>query len=102
MPINMSGIKTVVCIEDELEMVELIKLILGRRGIEFASAPGGSEGLETVRRLKPDLVLLDTQTPGAWDIYFAMKADEELKHIPIQMTTARAQGIDQILGWFGD
>ena len=102
MPIDMTGIKTVVCIEDELEMVELIKLILGRRGIEFASAPTGSEGLETVRRLKPDLVLLDTQTPGAWDVYFAMKADEELKHIPIQMITARAQGMDQVLGRFGD
>ena len=102
MPIDMTGIKTVVCIEDELEMVELIKLILGRRGIEFASAPTGSEGLETVRRLKPDLVLLDTQTPGAWDVYFAMKADEELKHIPIQMSAARAQGMDQVLGRFGD
>ena len=102
MPINMTGIKTVVCIEDELGMVELIKLILSRRGIELAGAPGGSEGLETVRRLKPDWVLLDTQTPGAWDVYFAMKADEELKHIPIQMTSARAQGIDQVLGRFGD
>ena len=102
MPINMTGIKTIVCIEDELEMVELIKLILGRRGIELAGASGGSEGLETIRRLKPDLVLLDTQTPNAWDIYFAMKADDELKHIPIQMITARAQGIDQALGRFGD
>jgi CheY-like chemotaxis protein len=102
MPINMTGIKTVVCIEDELEMVELIKLILGRRGIELAGAPGGSEGVETIRRLKPDLVLLDTQTPGAWDVYFAMKADEELKHIPIQMTSARAHGIEQVLGRFGD
>jgi len=102
MLINMTGIKTVVCIEDEPEMVELIKLILGRRGIEFVGAPGGSEGLETIRRLKPDLVLLDTQTPDAWDVYFAMKADEELKHIPIQMITARAQGMDQVLGRFGD
>ena len=102
MPIDMTGIKTVVCIEDELEMVELIRLILGRRGIEFAGAPGGSKGVETIRRLKPDLVLLDTQTPGAWDVYFAMKADKELKHIPIQVITARAQSIDQVLGRFGD
>ncbi len=91
MPINMTGIKTVVSIEDELEMVELIKLILGRRGIELAGAPGGSEGLETIRRLEPDLLFLDLMTAEmvGWEVYRRMKSDNELKHIPVIGTSPK-------------
>ena len=49
----------VVCIEDEPEMIELIRLILGRKNFELIGAVGGRDGLGTVRREKPDLVLLD-------------------------------------------
>ena len=42
--------KSVVCIEDEPEMIDLIKLILGRKGFELAGAMGGREGLELIRR----------------------------------------------------
>jgi two-component system response regulator VicR len=92
--------KTVVCIEDEPEMVDLIKLILGRRGFELTGAMGGREGLEVVRRVKPDLVLLDLMMPDidGWEVYQQMKADEELKHIPVIVVTAKAQSIDKVLG----
>ena len=50
----------VVCIEDEPEMIDLVRLILSRKGFEVIGADGGVEGLETVRREKPDLVLLDS------------------------------------------
>jgi len=92
--------KTVVCIEDEPEMVDLIKLILGRRGFELTGAMGGREGLEVIRRVKPDLVLLDLMMPDidGWEVYQQMKADEELKHIPVIVVTAKAQSIDKVLG----
>ena len=45
--------KTVVCVEDEPEMIDLVKLILGRKGFELVGAVGGREGLDTVRKLKP-------------------------------------------------
>ena len=92
--------RTVVCIEDEPEMVDLIKLILGRRGFELTGAMGGREGLEVVRRVKPDLVLLDLMMPDidGWEVYQQMKADEELKHIPVIVVTAKAQSIDKVLG----
>ena len=92
--------KTVVCIEDEPEMVDLIKLILGRRGFELIGAMGGREGLEVIRRVKPDLVLLDLMMPDidGWEVYQQMKADEELKHIPVIVVTAKAQSIDKVLG----
>jgi DNA-binding response OmpR family regulator len=92
--------KTVVCIEDEPEMVDLIKLILGRKGFELTGAMGGREGLEVIRRVKPDLVLLDLMMPDidGWEVYQQMKADEELKHIPVIVVTAKAQSIDKVLG----
>jgi len=92
--------KKIVCIEDEPEMIDLVRLILGRRGFELIGAIGGREGLETVRRVRPDLVLLDLMMPDmdGWEIYQHMKADEELRHIPVIIVTAKAQSIDKVLG----
>jgi two-component system response regulator VicR len=92
--------KMVVCIEDEPEMIDLVKLILGRKGFDLVGAVGGREGLETVRRLKPNLVLLDLMMPDmdGWEVYQQMKADEALKDIPVIVVTAKAQSIDKVLG----
>jgi len=92
--------KVVVCVEDEPEMIELVKLILGRRGFELVGAVGGREGLDTVRELKPDLVLLDLMMPDmdGWEVYQQMKTDSELKDIPVIVVTAKAQSIDKVLG----
>jgi DNA-binding response OmpR family regulator len=90
----------VVCIEDEPEMIDLVKLILGRKGYELTGAMGGREGLDAVRRIKPDLVLLDLMMPDmdGWEVYQQMKADEELMDIPVIVVTAKAQSIDKVLG----
>lgn len=90
----------VVCIEDEPEMIDLVRLILGRKGFTVIGANGGVEGLETVRRENPDLVLLDLMMPDmdGWEVYQQMKADEALRHIPVVVVTAKAQSIDKVLG----
>jgi DNA-binding response OmpR family regulator len=90
----------VVCIEDEPEMIDLIELILNRRDFELVGAVGGREGIDTVRRLKPDLVLLDLMMPqvDGWEVYQQMKADPELRTIPVIVVTAKAQSIDKVLG----
>ena len=92
--------KVVVCIEDEPEMIDLVKLILGRKGFDLVGAVGGREGLETVRKLKPDLVLLDLMMPDmdGWEVYQQMKADDALKDIPVVVVTAKAQSIHKVLG----
>ena len=92
--------KVVVCIEDEPEMIDLIKLILRRAEFDLVGAVGGLEGLETVRDLKPDLVLLDLMMPDmdGWEVYRQMKADDALKHVPVIVVTAKAQSIDRVLG----
>jgi two-component system, OmpR family, response regulator VicR len=87
-------------IEDEQEMIELVRLILARRGFEVIGAEGGREGLEAVRNLLPDLVLLDLMMPDmdGWDVYQQMKADETTNNIPVIVITAKAQSIDKVLG----
>ena len=93
-------LRTVVCVEDEPEMIDLIQLILNRKGFEVIGAHGGVEGLETIRRLKPDLVLLDLMMPemDGWQVYQQLKADEKTKDIPVIVVTAKAQNIDKVLG----
>ena len=97
---NNTTVKHIVCIEDETEMIELIRLILGRRGFDVHGAPGGKEGLQLVRKLIPDLLLLDLMMPemDGWEVYQQMKADAATRDIPVIIVTARAQNIDKVLG----
>jgi two-component system, OmpR family, response regulator VicR len=90
----------IVCIEDEPEMIDLIRLILGRRGYEVTGATGGEAGLQAVRAELPDLVLLDLMMPDmdGWEVYQQMKADESTRNIPVIVVTAKAQSIDKVLG----
>ena len=92
--------KCVLCIEDEVEMIDLIRLILGRRGFDVKGAAGGREGVELVRKERPDLVLLDLMMPDmdGWEVYQQMKADETTRDIPVIVVTAKAQSIDKVLG----
>jgi len=92
--------KRVVCIEDEPEMIDLVRLILGRKGYDVIGANGGIEGLDAVRRERPDIILLDLMMPDmdGWEVYQQIKADPDLKQIPVVVVTAKAQSIDKVLG----
>jgi two-component system response regulator VicR len=93
-------LKSILCIEDEPEMIDLMRLILGRRGFEVKGAAGGIEGIKMIRQDLPDLVLLDLMMPDmdGWEVYQQMKADENTKDIPVIVVTAKAQSIDRVLG----
>ena len=92
--------KRVLCIEDHPEMIELIRLILGRQGFDVDGAEGGREGLQAMQEDPPDLVLLDLMMPDmdGWEVYRQIKANDQLKEIPVIAVTAKAQGIDRVLG----
>ena len=93
-------VRKVVCIEDELEMIELVKLILSRHNFQVTGAVGGQQGLDKIAEVKPDLVLLDLMMPemDGWEVYQKMKASEEMRDIPVIVVTAKAQSIDRVLG----
>ncbi len=100
MVVDESGPIRVVCIEDEADMIDLVKLILNKKGMEVHGASGGHAGLELVGRLRPDLVLLDLMMPDmdGWEVYQQMKAHPETREIPVIIITAKAQSIDKVLG----
>jgi DNA-binding response OmpR family regulator len=92
--------KTVVYIEDDPEMIDLVTLIVGRRGYQVKGAHGGREGLDFVQQNPPDLILLDLMMPDmdGWDVYHQLKAYESTRDIPVIIITAKSQEIDRVLG----
>jgi DNA-binding response OmpR family regulator len=96
---NTAPIK-IVCIEDDPEMIDLVKLILTRKGYEVTGATGGKAGLRAIEDVKPDLVLLDLMMPDmdGWEVYKQMRDSDAMKHIPVIVVTAKAQSIDKVLG----
>lgn len=92
--------RRVIYIEDDPEMIDLVKLILSRKGYEVIGAIGGVDGLDLVRQNLPDLVLLDLMMPDmdGWDVYQQMKTEEATSDIPVIVITAKAQSIDKVLG----
>ncbi len=92
--------KRIVCVEDEPVMIDLLRLILNPEGYEVIGAIGGQEGLKTIQKEKPDLILLDLMMPDmdGWDVYQHLNADDGTKDIPVIVITAKAQSIDKVLG----
>ena len=90
----------ILCIEDDPDMIDLIRLILERRGFVVEGAERGKEALQIMQASPPDLVLLDLMMPDmdGWDVFQKMKADALTRNIPIIVVTASAQGIDREFG----
>lgn len=92
--------QNIIYIEDDPEMIDLVSMILGRRGFQIHGAPGGRKGLDLIIADPPDLILLDLMMPGldGWDVYHKLKANEATRSIPVIIITAKAQPIDRVLG----
>jgi DNA-binding response OmpR family regulator len=92
--------KRVVVVEDDPEMIELVKLILNKDGYVVSGAHNGRDGLSLIEEVSPRVVLLDLMMPemDGWEVYQAMKASEAMKDIPVIIITAKAQSIDKVLG----
>lgn len=91
---------TILCIEDEAEMIDLMRLMLEREGYRVIGAEGGEAGLERIREEMPDLVLLDLMMPGVdgWQVYQHLQTDRAFEDIPVIVVTAKAHDIDKTLG----
>jgi two-component system response regulator VicR len=91
---------TILCIEDEPDMIELIRLILRQHNYNVIGALGGEEGVRIAEETRPDLVLLDLMMPGldGWAVYQRFRSSEKLRETPVIIVTAKAQKIDKVLG----
>lgn len=91
----------ILSIEDDPEMRGLIQLIFERQGHRVIGARQGEFGLEFLRSLKPDVLLLDLMLPDidGWDIYRQMKEDDDLVTIPVIVVSARSEAQDAADGY---
>lgn len=89
--------KHVLLVEDELNIIEAIRFLLTREGFQVDTHSNGTDAAETVRALKPDLVVLDVMLPGksGFDILEDLRGHEDTADLPVLMLTARGQSRDR-------
>lgn len=90
----------IVVIEDEPDILEVLRYNLSREGFDVTTAANGLEGLNSVRGSQPDLVLLDLLLPGldGLEVCRRLKAQATTRDIPIIMITAKGEESDVVLG----
>ncbi|PIW65481.1 MAG: DNA-binding response regulator [Candidatus Omnitrophica bacterium CG12_big_fil_rev_8_21_14_0_65_45_16] len=90
----------VLIVEDEKNIVELVKFNLEEAGFTPLVATKGDEGLEMARQKKIDMILLDLMLPGigGLEICKILRSDPKTRHIPIIMLTARGAESDRVIG----
>lgn len=93
---EMTG-RHVLLIEDEANIAEAIRFILSRDGWSVELHGNGADALSRVREVRPDVVILDLMLPGrsGLEIVADMRADPDLKDVPVLMLTARGQDRDR-------
>ena len=96
----MSSDHHILCIEDEIDIQEIIAYNLGKSGYAVTLADDGVKGLELAQTQLPDLVLLDIMLPGlnGMQVCERLKADPKTQSIPIIMLSARSEEADVISG----
>jgi two-component system, OmpR family, alkaline phosphatase synthesis response regulator PhoP len=92
--------KKILIVEDEKEILDLVKLYLEKEGYRTRTAVTGLEGLKQVKSEQPDLVILDLMLPemDGLEVCKRLRADAHTAMIPIIMLTAKAGETDTIIG----
>jgi CheY-like chemotaxis protein len=88
--------KTILIVDDESDHITFLTTVLEENGYASISANDGVEGLEVLRREKPDLVLLDLMMPkkSGISMFQELRKDENLSNIPVIVVT----GVSEVTG----
>ena len=91
----------ILVVEDEPDILELVRFHLVQAGWTVETAATGSEALGALRRGRPDLVVLDLMLPdvSGSEICREIRADRALSDVPVVMLTARAEEVDRVVGF---
>ena len=89
--------KSVLIVEDDQNIADLLRLYLEKEGYVAAIAPDGGVGVELFRKLQPDLVLLDVMLPvlDGWGVLRTIRQDSKT---PVIMLTAKGETNDKVFG----
>ena len=99
-PTSNGPMKRILIIEDDRDIVELVRYNLANEGYQVASASDGATGLSMLKKSPPDLLLLDLMLPklSGLDICREIRRDESLNRLPVLMLTARGDEADRVVG----
>jgi two-component system, OmpR family, alkaline phosphatase synthesis response regulator PhoP len=91
---------TILIIEDEKDIAEILEYNLRKEGYQTITAANGEEGLEKIRKNSPDIIILDLMLPGidGFDVCRQLKTDKKTNTIPILMLTAKSEDTDIVTG----
>ncbi len=91
---------TVLVVEDEPDVVDLLRYNLGRAGFQVLIAISGDRGLEMAREARPDIIVLDLMLPGmtGQEVCRALKGDANTESLPIVMLTAKGEPDERVKG----
>jgi two-component system phosphate regulon response regulator PhoB len=91
---------TVLVIDDEKDLLELVRYNLEKEHLDVICASDGQSGLDIGLKHKPDLVLLDLMMPGmnGMEVCKQLRGDQRTRRVPIIMLTAKAAETDKIVG----
>ena len=90
--------KTVLIVEDEKSIVDIIRFNLEKEGYAVLTAYDGEAGLAAAREKKPDLILLDVMLPKMIGFDVCRLLREEGDYVPVLLLTAREEEADKVLG----
>jgi two-component system phosphate regulon response regulator PhoB len=92
--------ETILLVEDEESIVELVRYNLAREGYKVHIAMSGEEALSVLRTIKPSLILLDIMLPeiGGLEVCKRLKSEESTINVPVIMLTAKGEEADIITG----
>ena len=92
--------ETVLVVDDEEDILELVKYNLAKEGFTVVAVTSGEDALAAVRTKQPDAVVLDLMLPGldGLEVCRRMKGDPTMQHIPIVMLTAKGTEADIVTG----
>ncbi len=92
--------ESIVAIEDEPDLLEVVRYNLAREGYQISGSEDGEEGLDLIRKLRPDLVLLDLMLPGidGLEVCRRVKYDPATRNIPIIIVSAKGEESDVVTG----
>jgi two-component system phosphate regulon response regulator PhoB len=90
----------ILAVDDEPDLLELVRVGLTQAGYVVETASSGSEALAALRRAPPDLILLDLMLPdlSGTELCARVRADQRLAGVPIIMLTAKSEEIDRVVG----
>ena len=90
----------ILVVDDETDILELVRYNLQKEGYRVTTVKTGEEGLQKIRELKPDVVVLDLMLPGldGLSVCNRLKREEATRSIPVVMLTAKAEDTDIVTG----